>query len=175
MKFIKTEAIVIGQHSLPTKDKIIIFLTAPLGKIRVFAKGIKKITSRRLSHLDTGNLVKILLTQKNDLFYLRETELISGFSSLKQHKEKISYLYSFFFILNKILPENQKEEEVYALVKKFLIVLGKKEKIDQNIFSSYLNQLLIILGYSEKEENFFPLIKKIESIIDEKIPSFEYN
>lgn len=175
MRTIKTQAIVIGERNLPNKDKIIIFLTADLGKITVFAKGIKKITSHRLSHLDTGNLVNILIHQNKDNFYLRQTELISGFSQLKKDKIKISYLYSFLFVVNKILPDNQDDQEIFLLTKKFLVALSKEKTVRQEILSAYLNQLLIILGYSTKKLNFSQLKAKIEEIINEKAPFLEYN
>lgn len=175
MKTIKTEAIVIGRYALPNRDQILIFLTPALGKIKVFAKGIKKITSRRLSHLDTGNLLNILLTKKNENLYLQQTELISGFSELKRNMKKISYLYFFLFIINKILPDNQTETEVYQLTKRLLIFFGQKNRVNQQVLLDHLNQLLIILGYSTKPFNWLELKDNIEKIINEKLPPLEYN
>ncbi|MBI4009495.1 recombination protein O N-terminal domain-containing protein, partial [Candidatus Roizmanbacteria bacterium] len=48
---LKTEAIVLRKRSLPNQDKIVTLFTKELGKLNVFAKGIKKITSRRLPHV----------------------------------------------------------------------------------------------------------------------------
>jgi DNA repair protein RecO (recombination protein O) len=175
MRTIKTQAIVIGERNLPNKDKIIFFLTEDLGKVTVFAKGIKKITSHRLSHLDTGNLVKILIYKNKENFYLRQTELISGFSALKQDKFKINRLFVFLFVINKILPDNQSDQEIFLLAKKFLVALSKEKAASQEILLVYLNQLLIILGYSTEKLNFNQLKTKIEEIIDEKIPFLEYN
>jgi hypothetical protein len=55
------------------------------------------------------------------------------------------------------------------------VALSKEKTVRQEILSAYLNQLLIILGYSTKKLNFSQLKAKIEEIINEKAPFLEYN
>jgi len=168
-RVLKTEAIVFKKNSLLNKDVIITFLTQELGKVRVLAKGIKKITSRRLPHVQTGNLLKIVIHKNNDRFFLSETQLISSFSQIKNDPTKINYLYYFLFVLEKILPEDQKEDLIYVITKHYLVDLAK------NIFTkdklvSYLNKVLIKLGYLHKGRSFNELNFFIQEIINEKIP-----
>lgn len=171
-KFFKTEAIVLKKINLLGKDLLIIFFSKKLGKISVFSKGVKKITSKRLPHLQTGNLLNILLTKNKERFYLKETSLISVFSQIKKDQKKINFLYQYLFVLEKLLPENQKEEEVYQITKSFLIYLSRKKDYQEKILEIYLNKTLKKLGYIKKDEKIKTLKKIIFDLTNEKIPSF---
>ncbi|MEK7109728.1 MAG: DNA repair protein RecO, partial [Patescibacteria group bacterium] len=69
---LKTEAIVLKKKDLLNKDVLISLFTQDLGRLTIFAKGVKKITSRRSPHLQTGNLINVLISHKNDHYYLQE-------------------------------------------------------------------------------------------------------
>ncbi len=171
IRSLKTEAIVLRKKDLLNKDVLISFFTENLGRLTVFAKGVKKITSRRSPHLQTGNLINVLISHKNDRFYLQESQLISGFSELKKDEDKVKQLYLFLFVLDRLLPENQKEERVYNLTKRFLINLSLPAGKDRLGLLYYLNKLMSLLGYLHQAKNFNELKFFIEEIINEKIPS----
>ncbi len=168
---LKTEAIVLRKKDLLNRDVLISFFTQDLGRLTVFAKGVKKITSRRSPHLQTGNLINVIINHKNDRYYLQESQLISGFSELKKDEDKIKQLYLFLFILDRLLPENQKEERAYNLTKKFLINLSHPSGKKKLSLLYYLNKLMSFLGYLHQTKNFNELKFFIEEIINEKIPS----
>ncbi len=168
---LKTEALVLKKKSLLNKDSLIFLLTKEQGKTVAAAKGVKKITSRRSPHLETGNLIFALFNKKNDRLYLQETKLISGFSELKKNQEKVNKLYQFFFVLEKLLPENQKEEVVYNLTKSFLVKLSKSVS-NNDILALYFNKLLKVLGYTKQSHDIIELETIISDLINEKIPSF---
>ena len=167
---IKTEAIVLRKRSLPNQDKIITLFTKEQGKIKAFAKGIKKITSRRLPHVQTANLIKAVIYKKDDRFYLQETNLISGFSQIKKDSHKVQLLYLFLFVIERLLPENQLETAVYKLVMSFLVELSKSDNQDGSLSARYLNKILKLLGYSKEDKSYNELISSIEEIIHEKMP-----
>lgn len=166
----KTEALVLRKKSLLNRDVLVSLFSESDGKINVFAKGVKKLTSRRSPHLQTGNLIEVLIHRKADRFYLEESLLKSGFSELKKDQEKINLLYQFFFVLERLLPEHQKEETVYNLTKSFLVKLSKLED-KKDILEVYFNKLLRLLGYTKKNHDFVELQSIISDLINEKLPS----
>lgn len=169
----KTEAIVFKKNTnLLHKDSLITLFTQEYGKLKLIAKGIKKVTSRRLPHNQTGNLIKAIIGRKDSFFYLQETELVSHFSEIKKNKTKINILYFYFFVLDRLLPENQKELTIYNLTKKFLINLSRSNTFDKEKTASYLNKVLIHLGYSDRELVFEEAINLTEELINEKLPAF---
>lgn len=167
---LKTEALVLKKRSLPNQDKIITLFAEDMGKLTVFAKGIKKITSRRLPHAQTANLISVVLYNRNGRYYLQETALISGFSRIKNDPVKVGYLYVFIFVADRLLPEEQSEKEVYVLSKKYIIELSHAKQANPDLLTRYLNQLLVILGYAKQDMSFDQLQATIEEIIHEKIP-----
>lgn len=172
-RFLKTEALVLKKRNLLNKTVILTLFTEKYGRLNVVAFGIGKITSRRLSYGQTGNLIAALIYKKNDRFYLQETQLISGFSQIKDNPQKINYLYLFFFVLDRLLPENQKEASVYQLTKKFLINLSQSSAVNKLILTKYLNKALILLGYLKDERSFEEIKFFIEQLLHEKIPSLK--
>jgi len=170
-KTIKTEAIVLMKRSLLGKDLIVTLFTKELGKARVLAKGVKKITSRRLPHIQTGNLIKAVINKRGEYLYLQQTDLISAFSNIKKDEKKIGFLYSLFFILDRVLPEEQKEVIAYNLTKKILIDISKNN-ITQVNMTAYINQLISIFGYSKKNMVFDEQKLFLEELIHEKLPNF---
>lgn len=165
---LKSEAFVLKKRNLLNKDKIVTLFSKETGKIKVFAHGIRKITSRRLPHLETGNLIKIEIYKKNKNMYLQETALISGFYKIKNNSDKHKFLYLFLFLLDKLLPEEQTEKEIYDLTKSFFKNLSEKEFQDDDL-SQFLNKLIQSLGYIEKPLPLGRLLHTIEQIINEKI------
>ena len=166
----KTEAIVFKKKSLLGKDNSLTLFTKEEGKVSVIAKGIRKITSRRASHTQTGNLVKISLYDKNDRLYLQESELISAFSTIKSKSDKIKFQYLFLFLLDRMLPEKQKEDEVYILTKKFLVELARSKVFTKEIMFAYIQKLLVFLGFHKSKQSYEELLRYLEEIIHEKIP-----
>jgi DNA repair protein RecO (recombination protein O) len=166
---LKTEAVVLKKKDLLNKDVLISLFTQDLGRLTVFAKGVKKITSRRSPHLQTGNLINVLISHRNEHYYLQESEMISGFSELKKESGKVEQLYSFLFVLDRILPEQQKETKIYNLTKNFLIDLSKPIKSGSVLFK-YLTSAMKSMGYLDKEVGRAELRSLIEEIINEKIP-----
>ena len=168
-RYLKAEGIVLTKKNLLNKDKFVTILTLEYGKLRLFAKGVKKITSRRLPHLETGNYIKIDVYRKQDRLYLQESTLISGFYKIKNDPKKQNFLYVFFFVLNKLLPEEQKEEAVFGLTKHFLSTLSEKQFKQQDL-NLFLNKLLYKLGYLQQEEPQDKLYQLVQEIINEKLP-----
>jgi len=169
---IKTQGLVLKKVELLNLDNFITIFTKDIGKIVAVAKGIKKLNSRRAPHLQTGNLIDLMLYSKNDRYYIQESSIISGFSKLKKESKKISMIYYFFQIIDKLLPENSKEEEIYKLTLNFLISLSKASKVDNSIVEKSLNTVLNKLGYMRGRKSLGELQSIIEDLLGEKIRFF---
>jgi DNA repair protein RecO (recombination protein O) len=167
---LKTEAIVFKKKSVLNRDMVVTLFTEERGKIKLYAKGMKKITSRRLPHNETGNLIKTVINKRGDNYYLQETQLISLFSQIKKDKIKLNYLYFFLFVLDRLLPENQKEPPVYTTLKKFLIDLSRSKNFQIDQVTAYLNIFLQQLGYTMETLSLAEALARIEEIINESIP-----
>jgi len=169
IKTFKTEAIVLRKRSLPNQDLVIYLLSKEKGKLVVFAKGIKKITSRRLPHTQVGNLIKAVIHFQESRFYLQESELISSFSKIKENERKLPYLFFSMFVADRLLPEHQKEERIYDHMLRFLIGLSKEEYNISHMLK-WTNKTMQLLGYIHTDKEYEDLRNFIENIIEEKLP-----
>lgn len=171
MRLIKTPALVLKKKYLPEKNFILTLFSQKLGKINIFGFGIKKITSRRLPALQTGNLIQALIEKRGGNFSLKEVKLISAFSGIKKDFEKTKYLYLILFILDRLLPENQNEEKIYQLTVIFLTRIAKKKPANNDLIN-FINTILKQLGYINLSLPKIQLFHFVEELIKEKIPSF---
>ena len=173
---VKTEGFVLKKKSLPSKDNIITLFTKEFGKISVFAKGVKTITSKRLPHLQTGNLIVATVSNTSDRRYLQETVLISAFSEIKKDPHKLSFMYLLFFVLDRLLPEEQKEEGEYSLLKQFIFTVADKKTVaDIKYLERTVQKLLTNLGYldhTNRTMDIEELKPVVEGLINEKLPFF---
>ena len=81
-------------------------------------------------------------------------------------------LYFILFILDRLLPENEPEPQIYNLIKKFMIDLSNKNDFTGQNLSVYVNKILIYLGYNEENLALSDAVRMIEELIGEKIPFF---
>ncbi|HNY04735.1 MAG TPA: DNA repair protein RecO [Candidatus Woesebacteria bacterium] len=179
-KFISTEALVINKQRRREGDLIITLLTSNFGKINCLAKGVQSIKSRRLGHLEIGTIIKSSLYDKNSFYWLSETESVTAFLKDTSSLSQINLLFYFLEIVNKLLPFDQKQKELYQ------IVVNGVRSISQNHYSHFIKEeinFLNELGYglppeistSFKKEDYKTtqgLIKKFcESIIEKPLYS----
>lgn len=167
----KTEGIVLKKRNLPSQDIVVTLFTQEMGKVRILAKGVKKITSRRLPHLQTGNIIKVVIYNADKKGYLQETSLISSLSQVKNDPKKLSFCYFYFHVLDRLLPENQQELEIYDATKRFLIELSKTEAMT-DLLEKHLNILMKKLGYISKSSSLEELHKFVQELTNEKVPLF---
>ncbi|MCS6789218.1 MAG: recombination protein O N-terminal domain-containing protein [Patescibacteria group bacterium] len=122
-----SEAIVLMIDSNGDLDKVVSVFTKNFGKIIAKVKSASKITSKLRGHLEPGNLIIARLIFKNK-FQLVDV--------LKQ--EKLNLNFYDLYLLNKILPEMEQDENLYF-------------KLKNSIFSWF--DVLKILGWDPKEAN----------------------
>lgn len=166
---IKTKGIVLSSKILPSDDVIYIILTEENGKIRVYGKGVKKTSSKRRPHLQTGNMIFTILRKSKDTYYLQETTLISAFSLIKQSSSKLSWLYALLFMIDRLVPEMEQDQSIYNILQRFMINLSKQDN-ELKLFSQSANQVLNALGYTSEELTLSDLKEMFTELTNQKLP-----
>jgi DNA repair protein RecO len=144
-----TLGIVINKKNIGDNDLLITFLTPSYGKIVSMAKGAHKINSRRLGHLQLGNIVKATFFEKNNRLWLSETTNIESFMLSPKNLIQLNLLFLFLEFINQLIPENQHTPEVYKICKNII------NSIKNNKFKSYIYyeiQLIKVLGFGISQE-----------------------
>jgi DNA repair protein RecO len=159
-----TEAIVLGRVNYGEADRILTLFTKDYGKVRVVAKGIRKIKSRKRGHLEVFSQLRLGVTRVHDMGLLTEAELIEGHSELKKDLRKVSVAYYLVEIITKLTQIEEKHELLYYFLAEKLHELNDTRTLKTFRINAACD-LLMKLG-------FWPYGKELsdpDSIIEEMI------
>lgn len=163
------EGIVLLKRKILHSDVVIVVLTHHFGKVALLAKGVQKITSKRISALQTGNIVRVIFTEKNNTMrYLSSVELISHLSAIKKDLKKLQYLYTILYMFERLLPDSQIDPNVYLLCKKSIVELAKS-KPNEFSLTKTMSDILSIMGYGTCH-SYEECATMTEDIIGKKLP-----
>ncbi len=175
MRYSKDFAIVLKKNQLLGDNILITLFSLSKGKIVLKAYGVKKINSRRMAHLETGNYISFSSYEKGQFSTLTETELIYGYSKSRKSGDKLAYLFTYLFVLNRILPENQPETAFFDISLKFLKTLNNKEEFTTKDLTGFFDELLFAGGFLSPERQAvkgYDTLLFVEELIGRKISIF---
>lgn len=176
MRNSKIEGIILARRNYGEADKIITIFSLELGKIKILAKGVRRIKSRRASHLELFNEVELVIHQGKTFSQISEARTKNHFSNLKLNLKLTGYLFYLSEILDKILPEHQPHREVYSSFKATLSNLDTATgKNSEDKVKHFVIQLLWNLGYLPYGE--YPksgVTSFVESVVEKNIRSKKF-
>lgn len=177
MRTYKTEGLIIKRRNYKDSDRILTIFTKDQGKITVKAAGVRKITSRRSSHIELLNYVNLTLYKSPSGFpILTEAGVIDSFSSVKQDLDKVGMAYHLCELIDGLCPEHQENIPAFLLFKRTLSQLSQSSSADELrlIIRHFEIELLSQLGYWHQERSM-PLRMDtqefIENIMERKLKS----
>lgn len=115
MNSYKTLGIVIKKTNFGEADSILTILTERFGKVKVIAKGVRKIKSHLAGSLESFMLVNLQL-HEGKTFYIATGALIEEeFSPLRGDLKKVAKAFFLGELVDKFLEEKQKSDDVFEL------------------------------------------------------------
>jgi DNA repair protein RecO (recombination protein O) len=118
MPLVSTEAFVLRSYKLSESDKIVVLFTRRFGKIRLVAKGARKLRSRFGAALEIFAHIRIAFHQKEnrDLLVLDRAEILySPFEKQTQLRTNY-YLFYFAELINEFSPEHEHNPESFRIL-----------------------------------------------------------
>src|SRR2546429_1270461 len=140
------EAIVLRRANFGEADQVVTLLTRFQGKIPAVAKGVRKMGSRKGGNLDLLNHIKAHLAEGKNMDLITEVDLISAFPELKKDLSKITLAYQIVESVDKLMTDNQENDQVFRLTREALQLLESSTKPELIIYSFQL-KLLSLLGF----------------------------
>ncbi len=169
MRSYKVVGIILKRSNFSEADKLVTVFTKELGKIKVLAKGVRRINSRRAPHLELFNQVELVLHSGKTFDTITEARVINDYSSPKSDLKLSGYLFYLVEVIDKILPEHQPHPEIFTdLVSCFKSLKQDKIKI-------FVVELLWSLGYLPKGQ--YPKLgvtDYVESVVEKRIRSKKF-
>src|SRR5437016_3885105 len=88
-----SEAIVLRRMDYGEADRILTIMTPELGKLRVIAKGVRKVTSRKAGHVELFTRVKLLMARARTFDIVSQAETIEPYRPLREDLLRGSYAH----------------------------------------------------------------------------------
>lgn len=82
----KVSALVLSRRSVGEADRLVTFFTAEMGLLRVLAKGVRRIPSRRGGHLEPLTLLAAVVSGGQGRYFLIAAETRDYFQALHRHE-----------------------------------------------------------------------------------------
>lgn len=173
LRFYKTHGIVLKRQDFGEADRLITFFTKEYGKIKVLAKGVRKITSRRAGHLEVFEETKCTLYQGKTFDTVTEVTRINTTQFPRENLATVSYAYYLCELVDLLLPERQEHTDIYEVFQYSLLSLmtAENQRSMDMIVSQAALEFLRVLGYLP-ENRTIPsdsLHHYIESITERKL------
>lgn len=170
MRSFKTEGIVIKRRNYNEADRIITVFSRRNGKINIKALGVRKITSRRSSHIELLNYSIFSLYQGKNISTLTEVDSLNNFSDIKRDLKKIAAAYHICELIDGLCAENQESEAIFNLLTNTLNKISNNFNLKEAVYEFEI-ELLGILGF---HTSLTPHIKintqeLIENILEKKL------
>lgn len=147
MKFIKTESIVLKSRLIGESDKIVTLFTKTNGKVQAIAKGARNSRSRFLGSSHPFSIGYYVLFQGQNYYYVDQWELIHSFLKMDDDILKFSYASYFADVVYKLLQEEERNINIYNLLKYSLLLL-EKGSVDDDLLTVLFNlKFVTLMGY----------------------------
>ncbi|MCX6735131.1 MAG: DNA repair protein RecO [Candidatus Peregrinibacteria bacterium] len=164
MKSTSVNCVILGHRDFTENDKLIFLYTEEFGKIKVIAKGGRKITSKFTGHVETLNfaMAEIYFGPKNII--LKEIITIKNFKKIRDNLERLSAAIQIAEITNHLLYEGQKLDNLMGLLTDTLQQLSTSTK-PALTSQAYMIKIL-------DQSGLVPDFKNIISNLDQKYLKF---
>lgn len=169
MRNFKLHGLILKRTNFGEADKILTLFSQERGKIKVLAKGIRRIKSRRAPHLELFNQVELILHDRKTFSTITEAKVINNFSLLKSDLKLSGYLFYLSEVIDKILPEHQHHPEIFS------DLISTLPDLNEDKVKKFVVELLWNLGYLPKGE--YPklgITDFVEQIVEKRIRSKKF-
>lgn len=124
MKQIVTQGIVLSRTNYGEADRILTVLTPDQGKIRLVAKGVRRIKSRMAGGIELFTVNDITYIQgRGELGTLISSRLKKNYGSIVKDVDRTMYAYDVLKLINKV-TEDSPEPEYFDLLGKCLSAIN---------------------------------------------------
>lgn len=169
-KTYSSEAIVLFRKNYKEVDRIIFLFSKKYGKLKLIAKGIRKIKSRKRGHLEVFSKLKFIASKTKALDIITEAEIINDYNKIRNNLNKLTLAYYFCEVVEKITREDEAIDSVYFLLDNFLKKLEEENDL-KKLRLEFVQQILLDMGYISELEETKDMDIILDDILERKINS----
>ena len=146
LRIYSTEAIVLRRTDFGEADRMVTLMTPQLGKLKVLAKGARKITSRKAGHIELFTRTQLQLARGRNFDIITQAELVETYRTLREDMQRGSSAHYLCELVDQFGQEGSEDEPLYDLLSNGLQWLcnAPDPKLAVRVFEM---QLLELTGY----------------------------
>lgn len=143
---LRVEAVVLRHSDFGEADRILTIFTREIGKLRVVAKGVRRMRSRKAGHLEPFTRVALMLARGREIWIVTQAETLDAYQPMREDLERTGYAAYLTELLDRFTYE---EGENGALYRLFVEALGRVSTLEDPFpaIRYYEVRLLDVLGF----------------------------
>lgn len=151
---IKTEGIILKKAGLNEADQLLTVYTKELGKVKISAKGVKKLGSKLRYSIELISYVQLILVEGKNFLILKDSVIKDQFLKIKKDLQSIKIAKQITDFIDEAIIGEEKDENIWDLILKTykdLNVGGEASNIGSNIMQDFKKNLIKLLGYDPEQ------------------------
>lgn len=139
---IKTEGIILKKAGLNEVDQLLTVYTKELGKVKVSAKGVKRLESKLRYSIEPISYVQLILVEGKNQLILKDAIIIDQFLKIKKDLNKLKSAKQIAGMIDEAIVGQEKDEDVWNLILQAFKDLDVK---------NFQKKLISLLGYDPEQ------------------------
>lgn len=154
-RVLTAEGIVIKRKNLGEADRMLTVFTKKYGKVRLLARGVRKISSKRGPHIEVFTHIIATIHKSQSQDTLTEVAPVTSFEQIRKDLQRVGAAYYLCELIDGLLPIEQPHEDVFHLLVEAFTTLStvKNDRIEV-LRARFAAALLTKLGYMEAGKKF---------------------
>ena len=141
-----TDAIILRRVDFGEADRILTIMTPQAGKLRVIAKGARKMTSRKAGHVELFTRVRLLLARGRNFDIVSQAETMETYRAIREDLLRSTYGHYLCELVDAFAQEGSEDTALYELLAEGLGWLAEAD--DPALAGRYFEmRLLALTGY----------------------------
>ena len=143
MREFQDDAVVLRTYKSGESDRVVVLWTREHGKVRVFAKGVRKTTSKLGGTLEALAYVRVDLAEtRGDFYVARHVAHRERLSTLRSSYDRINAGYAVVEVVDAIPSDDVADEGIFELLVRVLLTLDNEEFEPGLVPASFFFKLL---------------------------------
>jgi DNA repair protein RecO (recombination protein O) len=145
-RLFRTEAVILRRADWGEADRLIVAYSPDRGKLRLVAKGVRRLTSHKAGHLEPFSRTSLLIAHGRELDLVSQAEALETFPALSSDLQRVGQASYVVELIDRFTVAEGGSRQAYALVLETLARLAEGKPAPA-VLRYYEIRLLDLMGY----------------------------
>jgi len=142
----RTEAVILRRQDLGEADRLVVAYSPDRGKLRLMAKGVRRVRSRKAGHLEPFSRTSLLIARGRELDIITQAEAVETFPALRAGLQRLGEASYVVELLDRFTFDESGSRPAYGLLVDTLARLAADHPAPA-VLRYYELRLLELMGY----------------------------